>query len=229
MKITEFMKSKKGASGIGTLIVFIAMVLVAAVAASVLINTSGFLQQKAATTGKESTEQVASGLQVLNVMGYTSATNVDYVAIYATPNAGSSSIDLSQATLMISAGTNRFIKTYDSEAANLAFTDYEETATTDKNIFATDDATGNDCWKYVDTADNEFGIAVIQDADNTVSAANPVINKGDIVVITMKKGTLSLSTRTPVSGEIQPEFGAPGVISFTTPATYLNGKVVELQ
>ncbi|MBA2857360.1 flagellin FlaB [Methanococcus maripaludis] len=229
MKITEFMKSKKGASGIGTLIVFIAMVLVAAVAASVLINTSGFLQQKAATTGKESTEQVASGLQVLNVMGYTSATDVNYVAIYVTPNAGSSSIDLSQATLMISAGTNRFIKTYNSEAATPAFTDYEEALIVNKNIFATTD---NNCWLEITDAttdDEEFGIAVIQDADNTVSATNPVINKGDIVVITMKKGTLSLIPRTSVSGEIQPEFGAPGVISFTTPSTYLSGKVVELQ
>ena len=55
--------------GIGTLIVFIAMVLVAAIAAGVLINTAGFLQSKSEATGQQSGEQVTNRLQVLQASG----------------------------------------------------------------------------------------------------------------------------------------------------------------
>ncbi|MBA2861667.1 flagellin [Methanococcus maripaludis] len=219
MKITEFMKSKKGASGIGTLIVFIAMVLVAAVAASVLINTSGYLQQKAATTGKESTEQVASGLQIIQVMGKVNvaADDIEYITLIVTPNAGSGSIDLSKATLMLTDGNKKIVKKYAAD---------EDAFDSDKGSLFTGLS-----WTNIDTSATEFGIKEIQDADNSCAAATPVINKGDVVAITISNvgGELTFDQRTSVSGTFEPEFGAPGVISFTTPATYLTQGVVELQ
>ena len=59
----------RGQVGIGTLIVFIAMVLVAAIAAGVLINTAGFLQTSAEQSGQQSSQQVTNRLQVVDIAG----------------------------------------------------------------------------------------------------------------------------------------------------------------
>jgi len=64
-----FTDNDRGQVGIGTLIVFIAMVLVAAIAAGVLINTAGLLQSQAEATGEESSEQVVDRVQVSSVSG----------------------------------------------------------------------------------------------------------------------------------------------------------------
>jgi flagellin FlaB len=214
MKILEFLKNKKGAMGIGTLIIFIAMVLVAAVAASVLINTSGFLQQKASSTGKESTEQVASGLEILQVTGVHNNTNINKTAIYISPNAGSSAIDLGETVTMISDGTSERMTNYNSSQY--------ATLTTGGSVF--------DSTAWTNLNSNDFGIIVIQDADGSCQNITPVINKGDIVVIALNTEGLNMGTRSIITGSVRPEFGAPGIISFTTPSTYLETvQIVSLQ
>ncbi|MFW6014104.1 MAG: archaellin/type IV pilin N-terminal domain-containing protein [Candidatus Nanoarchaeia archaeon] len=58
------LKQKKAEMGVGTLIVFIAMLLVAAVAAGVLIQTSSSLQERALSTGQQAQDQISTNAQV---------------------------------------------------------------------------------------------------------------------------------------------------------------------
>jgi len=99
----------RGQVGIGTLIVFIAMVLVAAIAAGVLINTAGFLQSGAEETGQQSSDQVTNRLQVVSAVGTdVSSDGVDTVSITVKKAPGANNIDLSSTTLQFvhSSGSN---------------------------------------------------------------------------------------------------------------------------
>ena len=87
----------RGQVGIGTLIVFIALVLVAAIAAGVLINTAGFLQSQAEATGEESTQQVSNNLNVFSVTGADvdgTTTDIDEISVTVGKAPGAGSIDL---------------------------------------------------------------------------------------------------------------------------------------
>ena len=96
--ITE--EEERGQVGIGTLIVFIAMVLVAAIAAGVLINTAGFLQSKSQQTGEQSSKQVSNRLQEVTTTGHvSSAEEIDGVNVTVSQAPGAGEIDLTNATI----------------------------------------------------------------------------------------------------------------------------------
>ena len=91
----------RGQVGIGTLIVFIAMVLVAAIAAGVLINTAGMLQTQAEATGEESAQQVSDRIQIQSATGNVSNGNLTDINITVTKAPGAGDIQLENVTYEI--------------------------------------------------------------------------------------------------------------------------------
>jgi flagellin FlaB len=100
MELNQPDDSDRGQVGIGTLIVFIAMVLVAAIAAGVLINTAGFLQSKSEETGQESSQQVTNRIQSVTATGDNITSNsLDTVKVTVKKAPGADNIDLENVTV----------------------------------------------------------------------------------------------------------------------------------
>ena len=87
---------KKAEMGIGTLIIFIAMILVAAIAAGVLIQTASSLQNKALLTGERSKTQVSTNIMpiIVSAEDGSSNNNVNSFEIKAKLAPGSDPITL---------------------------------------------------------------------------------------------------------------------------------------
>jgi archaeal flagellin FlaB len=212
---TNLKKHDLAEIGIGTMIVFIAMVLVAGIAASVLIQTSGKLETQAMQSGQETIAEVATGIAVDKISGKNESGSLCRLAIEVRPRAGTKDIDLQQLVIEISDSTTKNLFTYNSSC-------FTALAAINGNIFTASE--------YPYNNGTRFGVIVLEDADESVTSANPVINSGDHVVITINasKAFGGLGTRASIFGMIIPEDGSPGVIAFTTPAAF-NDPVVELQ
>ena len=214
-KIFEILRKEEvGSIGIGAMIVFIAMVLVAGIAASVLIQTSTRLEAQAMKSGQETIAEVSTGIAVEHIEGHKSGATLDYLVISVRPRAGSANVDLSETVVELSDSSTKNLLIYDSGT----FTD---TSGINGDIFAA----GNFAASAV-----HFGLIILEDADGSCTGPNPVVNQGDHVLITINVSSAfgGLSTRTDIFGQVIPEEGSPGVIAFTTPAAYPD-TVVELQ
>lgn len=119
------MNNERGDIGVGTLIIFIAMVLVAAVAATVLIYTTGALQQKATKTSKEATQQISSNIvveQVIGDRGTIANLTIQDLLIRLKPDVGTTSIDLRQVIVTVMDTTTRTDLTYSNNTSSSAYT-----------------------------------------------------------------------------------------------------------
>jgi flagellin FlaB len=241
--------------GIGTLIIFIAMVLVAAVAAAVLIQTSGTLQQKAQSTGKQATQEVSSNLMVKTIEGVRAKTsltnmadNISMLELKVGLNVGSSPVDVNQVVISITDGTttNNLIYANNEQTYGATMGSFSGELSAAANVLNMTTGTfteGNNA-KYF------FTVEKIRDEDGSFTQGEPVMNTGDLVTFyistvatgdtgftdigsinvagSQKTTGLVVSPRTAVNIVLTPESGAATTADFITPSSYGTKENVQL-
>ncbi|WP_424017475.1 archaellin/type IV pilin N-terminal domain-containing protein [Halorientalis pallida] len=184
----------RGQVGIGTLIVFIAMVLVAAIAAGVLINTAGFLQSQSEETGQQSSQQVTNRLDVVAKTGVVTSDAPDDVTIgqvdlTVTKAPGAQDIDLEDVTIQWVSDAN----TYDivsQQAAN----------------------------QGQGTNDGSFTITAIKDEDGSATIVNSPDDRMRLTIDLSDIGTGAfLSEGESVTLRVSTEDGSASTVRLTVP------------
>ena len=195
--------------GIGTLIVFIAMVLVAAIAASVIIQTAESLQQRAYAVGKQTIRDVSSGVRIIDVTGYTNAnkTRIEYLAIAVTPRAGSLDIDLNKTLLYLELNNFTILSLNNQAKAG---------AVTQGGIFST--------LNFSMLNATNYGIIAIHDADGSIFNTNGMSVADQAMLMVNLSAALPLThglqTGETFEFKIVPEIGVSDIFVVNAPNTF---------
>ncbi|MFB6299587.1 MAG: archaellin/type IV pilin N-terminal domain-containing protein [Halobacteriales archaeon] len=160
----------RGQVGIGTLIVFIAMVLVAAIAAGVLINTAGFLQTKSAETGEKSSQQVTNRIQVVSASGNAIKDDyIDTINVTVKKGPGSDNINLGNTTVSYlgpSASQTLIYNASDNALVGSTATEYAVTTIRDTDGSSTVLNSGDDRFKITINVSDIRGDDGLEESDD---------------------------------------------------------------
>jgi len=205
----------RGQVGIGTLIVFIAMVLVAAIAAGVLINTAGFLQSSAEESGEQASEQVTNRLVEVGTVGHVNTANdstsgpdpiengtIDYVNMTTRLAPGSSDVNLNDTTMqwVSPEGSSQLV----------AHGTQSSTAGTDYPTF-----------NWTTVQDNDASVA----NDNTL---NDPVDRALITVSLAQPGLNTLNSGQSAELQISTRSGGQTTVTLVVPDSLSNKNTVQL-
>ncbi len=211
---------ERGEMGIGTLIIFIAMVLVAAVAASVLINTAGILQQQAEKTGTQAINEVSNSIIVRDVVGdrynYADPSNlsnkVNILEVSVGLAAGSPPIDMSNVMIEVTGNDAQASLLFDREGqTSYVAGDAGDATATKYSVVCLRDPQGT------------------FDGTGTSDVAN-VMSYGTVVKIYINLSAIGidLGPMDSLTLKIMPHHGNPTIESIEMPETLADGRYIDL-
>ncbi len=148
-----FRINEKAAIGIGAMIIFIALILVAAVASTIIIKTAEELQQRAEKTGDDTRDEISGKIQIIGayVSANTTSTEADEITLIVQLSAGSDSTFLGDIQYFIvchdGSGTAEVnAAQFNGTATNLTAVAYGETEAVDSGeTFLVPIDTSTDC------------------------------------------------------------------------------------
>ncbi len=205
---TTVRRNQKGALGIGSMIIFIAMVLVAGIVAYVILSTGSQLENQSGSTGTQTIKEVSTGLKVSTIQGHNTSGLIDKIVMIVTPRAGSPEIDLSAVLVELS----------NSEQKNVL--EYASAYWVDGSA-GLDDLFDADAFSSVSS---QYGVIVLIDDDGSCSQNTPVINRGDSVMLALNTTAVfnGIGENVNIMGNVIPEDGAWSIIEFRTPSSFVN-------
>ena len=190
--------AKKADMGIGTLILFIAFILIAAVAAGVLISTTSQLQAKALTTGKATTSEVGTSMSSVELYSEDASSDrqVDY--FYWTVKLSSGSEPVKFTDLLLTMNTNNVSRQYTVN------TSVGCSATAELDLYTT-----------------KFGINYSLQASNSISG---YMISGDVVQLCFKSPR-AIGENEDIKFNLIPKVGSSLSLDTTMPALMLDTRI----
>jgi len=230
------MLNKKGDMGIGTLILFIAFILVAAVAAGVLISTTAALQSKALSTGKATTAEVGTSMTAIEVYAedataYINGTSyndkeIDYFYYTIKLASGSDPVRFEDLLLTFNTDNQSSEYTYATQISYNAYhnaTDTTQYNTTlncgaDSQFYTYNTTTNNSVTTYDRT---KFGITYSLQSANSITG---YMVAGDVVKLCFVSPR-AIAESEDIKLSIVPKVGSALVVKTTTPGLMIDKRI----
>jgi archaellin len=175
--------------GVGTLIIFIAMLLVAAVAAGVLLQTAGALQQRALVTGSQTRAEISTNVRVIEVSAVDGTDQtLENFSMQLKLAPGSDPIKLSEVTFTFNTFNSGLTLSYDN-------------------------ATGANASSNVTTGVGTFTAEYLINGSNHIDGN---LQRGDVLRVHWVAGQ-GIGEDTEVRINWIPKIGTATLVEFTTP------------
>ena len=210
--------------GIGTMIVFIAVILVSSIAAGLLINTAYLVQQQGEETGKIAIMNVATSFIIQNILGDRNDANdasqdeIQFLELKLSLASGSPSLAMENVIIELTTATTEANLRLDSSATAKGYMhSWDDYDATDAQSLKKQGAAGTfTVMELRDPHDTFYTTGIDSDEPDFVVSQGCLIR----VFVDLADNSLTFGTQAGLTVKIIPKHGVPTYGSVVAPETF---------